>query len=152
MAPFVQSAMMETRMRRTARVAFLVLAVVVRRSPPPLAAQAPRSVFTLEVDATEAPRGILHAARASSARRAPHARLSEVDPGRARPTGPITDLVGLKITADGKPVPWRRDDVDMFAFRCEVPAGDASTSRSTSCSRPRPRDSREARRRRRSSR
>ena len=33
------------------------------------------------------------------------------------------DLVGLRITAAGNDVPWGRDDVDMFAFHVEVPAG-----------------------------
>jgi predicted metalloprotease with PDZ domain len=32
-------------------------------------------------------------------------------------------LVGLKISAGSKEIPWRRDDVDMFAFHIEVPAG-----------------------------
>jgi predicted metalloprotease with PDZ domain len=31
-------------------------------------------------------------------------------------------LVGLKMTAAGKPLAWRRDDVDMYAFHVEVPA------------------------------
>jgi predicted metalloprotease with PDZ domain len=44
-------------------------------------------------------------------------------PGEHSPTGPIVDLVGLKIAAAGKEVPWRRDDVDMFAFHVDVPAG-----------------------------
>jgi predicted metalloprotease with PDZ domain len=44
-------------------------------------------------------------------------------PGEHGPTGPITDLVGLKMSAGGKPVDWRRDDVDMYAFHVSVPAG-----------------------------
>ena len=38
-------------------------------------------------------------------------------------TGPITDLAGLKVTAAGTALPWRRDDVDMYAFRVTVPEG-----------------------------
>src|SRR5262249_28033007 len=44
-------------------------------------------------------------------------------PGEHGPNGPVTDLVGLKITAAGKPVLWQRDADDMFAFHLEVPAG-----------------------------
>ena len=44
-------------------------------------------------------------------------------PGEHGPTGPIVNLAGLKITAAGKPLAWRRDDVDMYAFHVEVPQG-----------------------------
>ena len=42
-------------------------------------------------------------------------------PGDHSPVGPIFDLTGLKITAGGKEVAWKRDDVDMFAFHLDVP-------------------------------
>jgi len=44
-------------------------------------------------------------------------------PGEHSPIGPIVDLVGLKMTAAGKEIAWRRDDVDMFAFHLDVPPG-----------------------------
>jgi predicted metalloprotease with PDZ domain len=44
-------------------------------------------------------------------------------PGEHGPTGPITDLVGLKFTAAGRTLPWRRDPVDMYAFHLDVPPG-----------------------------
>ncbi len=44
----------------------------------------------------------------------------------AAPSGPITDLAGLKVTAAGKPVEWRRDPEDMYSFAVEVPAGASS--------------------------
>ena len=44
-------------------------------------------------------------------------------PGTHGPTGPIADLAGLRMHVDGKDVPWRRDDVDMYAFHCTVPEG-----------------------------
>src|SRR2546429_1410963 len=44
-------------------------------------------------------------------------------PGEHSPTGPINDMVGLKLSANGKSIPWTRDAVEMFAFRCEIPAG-----------------------------
>ena len=44
-------------------------------------------------------------------------------PGEHAPTGPIVDLTGLKFRAGGKEINWRRDDADMYALHCEVPAG-----------------------------
>ena len=44
-------------------------------------------------------------------------------PGNHGPSGPIADLAGLKIKASSKDVPWRRDDIDMYAFHCTVPEG-----------------------------
>jgi predicted metalloprotease with PDZ domain len=47
-------------------------------------------------------------------------------PGAHMPMGPINDLVGLRFSADGVTIPWRRDSVDMFAFHLDVPAGQAN--------------------------
>ncbi len=44
-------------------------------------------------------------------------------PGEHGPTGPIADLVGIKISGNGQPIPWKRDLVNMFAFHVDVPAG-----------------------------
>jgi predicted metalloprotease with PDZ domain len=44
-------------------------------------------------------------------------------PGDHAPTGPIQDLTGLKFHGGGKEIAWVRDDVDMYAFHCDVPAG-----------------------------
>ncbi len=43
-------------------------------------------------------------------------------PGNHSPSGPIPQLAGLKLTADGQVLPWRRDPVDVFAFHVEVPS------------------------------
>jgi predicted metalloprotease with PDZ domain len=43
-------------------------------------------------------------------------------PGDHGPTGPITDLVDLRFSANGKTIPWSRDSVDMYAFHLTVPA------------------------------
>jgi predicted metalloprotease with PDZ domain len=105
------------------RVALLVSVSLILLGARPLGAQAPKSVFTLEVDATEAPRRILHA-RAGFILPAGPVKFvyPKWIPGEHGPTGPITDLSGIRITMAGKPVAWRRDDVDMFAIHCELPA------------------------------
>lgn len=79
---------------------------------------------TLDVDARDAARKIFHARLTIPARPGPLTLLyPKWMPGDHGPTGPIADLAGLKITARGKPVAWRRDAVDMYAFSLEVPAG-----------------------------
>jgi predicted metalloprotease with PDZ domain len=80
--------------------------------------------IALNVDASDAPRMILHARLVIPA--AP-GKLTLVYPkwipGEHAPTGPVTDLVGLKLTAGGKSLNWQRDAEDMFAFHLEVPPG-----------------------------
>ena len=44
-------------------------------------------------------------------------------PGEHGPTGPIKDLAGIFVKANGKDIGWTRDPKDMFAFHVEVPAG-----------------------------
>jgi predicted metalloprotease with PDZ domain len=83
-----------------------------------------RQTVALSVDVTEAPRKLFHARMTIPA--APGALTLVYPkwiPGEHGPTGPITDLVGLKFTAAGKTLQWQRDPVDMYAFHLEVPAG-----------------------------
>jgi predicted metalloprotease with PDZ domain len=83
--------------------------------------------MTLRVDATDAPRHILHATMNIPAKPGPMTLLyPEWIPGEHGPTGPVVDLVGLKITAGGKTISWSRDAVNMYAFHVTVPEG-AST-------------------------
>jgi predicted metalloprotease with PDZ domain len=83
--------------------------------------------ITLVVDATDAPRKIFHVRETVPA--AP-GKLTLVYPkyipGEHGPTGPITDLVGLKVSAEGRPVAWRRQPAEMWAFDVDVPAGAGS--------------------------
>jgi predicted metalloprotease with PDZ domain len=45
-------------------------------------------------------------------------------PGTHAPSGPIQDIAGLRLeTPDGKPLPWRRDESDVFKVECDVPDG-----------------------------
>ena len=44
-------------------------------------------------------------------------------PGNHSPSGPLPQLAGLVITADGRRVEWTRDPVEVFAFHVNVPAG-----------------------------
>ncbi len=81
-------------------------------------------VIQLDIDATDAPRKLLHARMSVPAK---PGKLTLVYPkwipGEHGPTGPITDLMGLEIRAAGNALEWQRDDVDMYAFHLTVPPG-----------------------------
>ena len=80
--------------------------------------------ITLMVDATEAPRKLFHAREVIPADPGPLTLYyPKWIPGEHGPTGPISNLSGLTFTAGGKPLPWRRDPVDMYAFHLDVPQG-----------------------------
>ncbi|HKE58159.1 MAG TPA: hypothetical protein VKB46_15710 [Pyrinomonadaceae bacterium] len=89
----------------------------------PVNAQNPPQV-NIAVDASEAPRKILHASLHIPAKPGPLTLYyPKWIPGEHGPTGPITDLAGLKFNAAGKSLPWRRDEIDMYAFHLDVPTG-----------------------------
>jgi len=44
-------------------------------------------------------------------------------PGEHGPTGPISDLAGLKFEGGGKTIPWKRDLLDVYTFHLEIPQG-----------------------------
>jgi len=44
-------------------------------------------------------------------------------PGTHAPEGTIDRLAGLRVSANGAPVPWTRDLVDVFAFRIHAGPG-----------------------------
>ena len=80
--------------------------------------------ITLAVDAREVDRKIFHARETIPANPGPLTLVyPKWLPGEHAPTGPITDLAGLRFLVGGKPIAWTRDPVDMYAFHVEVPAG-----------------------------
>jgi len=89
-----------------------------------LAAGAQTAPITLSVDLTDAPRKILHAVEVMPVTPGPLTVVyPKWIPGEHGPTGPIENMAGFFITANGQPVPWVRDSVDMFAFHLTVPQG-----------------------------
>jgi predicted metalloprotease with PDZ domain len=87
----------------------------------PLHAQ---NAVKLRVDATDAPRRLFHVQMSMPARTGAMTLLyPEWIPGEHGPTGPIANLVSLRIQGGGKTIPWKRDSVNMYAFHIDVPAG-----------------------------
>jgi predicted metalloprotease with PDZ domain len=90
----------------------------------PLFAQGP---IPIQVDATDAGRRLFHVKMTMPAKAGPMTLLyPQWIPGEHGPTGPILNMVGLVISGGGKTIPWRRDDVNMFAYHVDVPAGAGS--------------------------
>jgi predicted metalloprotease with PDZ domain len=78
----------------------------------------------LRVDASDAPRNILHSiVTIPVAAGTVTLVYPKWIPGNHRPTGPIQNLTGLHIKAGGQELEWQRDLVDMYAFHVQVPAG-----------------------------
>ncbi|ABQ66477.1 peptidase M61 domain protein [Rhizorhabdus wittichii RW1] len=44
-------------------------------------------------------------------------------PGNHAPRGPIDDIANIAITANGRPLAWKRDPVDVYAIQVDVPEG-----------------------------
>ena len=98
---------------------------------PMFAASTPAPQISLSVDATEAPRKIFHATMTIPAKPGTLTLYyPKWIPGEHGPTGPIQDLAGLKFTANGKTLSWRRDLLDGWTFHVDVPAGASSVDAS----------------------
>src|ERR1035438_7969510 len=97
-------------------VCVAVLAVSTWAATPP--------IVTITVDATTAPRKIFHASLKIPATPGDLTLYyPKWIPGEHAPDGPVIDLAGLKFSAGGKTLKWRRDLKDGFTIRVEVPAG-----------------------------
>ncbi len=87
-------------------------------------AAASAKAIGLVVDATDAPRNIFHAHLTIPAAPGPLTLVyPKWIPGNHRPSGPIANLTGLHFEANGKPLAWERDPLEMYAFHLQVPAG-----------------------------
>ncbi len=103
-------------------VCFFCLVVLLLASSEAFAANAP--TITLSVDASAAPRKLIHAQlRIPAVPGTLTLYYPKWIPGEHGPTGPVQDLTGLKFTASAKPLKWRRDLLDGWTFHVEVPAG-----------------------------
>jgi predicted metalloprotease with PDZ domain len=104
-----------TQVRRTFAVFVFVLAGALSVFAAPI---------TITADLSEAPRKLWHADLTIPVQPGP-VTLTAVKwvPGNHRPTGPIQDLTGIVFRANGQVLPWRRDDIDLYAFHLTVPQG-----------------------------
>ena len=90
----------------------------------PASAKAAPGTIALAVDASQAAQKIFHSHQTMPVTPGPLTLLyPKWIPGEHGPTGPILDNVGLKFTAGGQTIPWRRDDDDMYTYHLTIPAG-----------------------------
>jgi predicted metalloprotease with PDZ domain len=125
-----EKAVMEASRRRPVAAGLMmgVLAMAAGGGAGAPASGAPRAgesaPIRIAVDASEAPRKIFRARLTIPAQPGPLTLLyPKWIPGHHRPSGPIAELAGLRISSAGRPVPWKRDPLDMYAFRVEAPPG-----------------------------
>jgi len=89
------------------------------------AAIAAGPTLQIEVDARDLPRRLLHT-RIQMPCQPGKLRLwfPKWVPGTHGPGGPVQNVGGLRLeTPDGKPVPWRRDEIEPYRVECDVPDG-----------------------------
>lgn len=105
-------------MRNLAIIALVVCAAI---------AAAQDNVTHVNVDATDAPHHLIHSHLTMPVKAGPLTLLyPQWIPGEHGPTGPVVDMVGLKMTANGQTVAWARDPVNMYALHITVPDGATS--------------------------
>ncbi len=79
----------------------------------------------ITVDARELPRKLLHARVVIPC--APGHLVFWYPrwvPGTHEPCGPVENLGGLRVLdPSGAAIPWKRDELDLYRFHCEVPTG-----------------------------
>ncbi len=99
-------------------LAFFVCAVAVT------GASAQKTPIQIVADLTDAPRKLFHAEVDLPVTPGPLTLTTpRWIPGNHRPTGPVSDITGVAFTIDGKPIEWRRDDVDLYQFHLTIPDG-----------------------------
>ena len=80
--------------------------------------------ISIAVDATEAPRKIIHAQlRIPATTGTLTLYYPKWIPGEHAPDGPVLDLTALKFSAGGKTLTWRRDLKDGWTINVDVPTG-----------------------------
>ena len=87
-------------------------------------AHAASAPIRITADLTDAPRKLYHAEMDIPVTAGPLTLTTpQWIPGTHMPYGPAEAITGVVFTANGKPLPWRRDDVDLYAFHLTIPEG-----------------------------
>jgi len=85
---------------------------------------AQKTPITITADLSEAPRRLFHAEIDLPVKPGPATFITpQWIPGNHAPTGPVSQIVGVVFTANGQTLKWRRDDVNLYEFHLDIPAG-----------------------------
>jgi predicted metalloprotease with PDZ domain len=80
--------------------------------------------LSVAVDMTEAPRKIFRVHETIPVQSGPLSLYyPKWIPGEHSPSGPIMSVAGLHIRAGQRPLPWRRDLLDMYTLHLDIPQG-----------------------------
>jgi len=89
-----------------------------------LSANAQKAPIQITADLSAAPRKLYHAEIDLPVTAGPLTLTTpEWIPGTHRRWAGVSDITGVVFTANGQPLTWRRDDVELFRFHVTVPAG-----------------------------
>jgi predicted metalloprotease with PDZ domain len=85
---------------------------------------AQQTPIQITADLTDAPRKLFHAEIDIPVHPGPFAvTAAEWIPGHHAPKDTENDITGLVFTANGATIPWLRDDIDLYEFHLNIPAG-----------------------------
>ena len=114
---------MKTRALAMSLLFALAATPALAQTSPPANAAAP-GLLRIDVDARDLARRIFKVTATVPATPGPMTLLyPQWIPGNHSPTGPIDKLAGLRVTANGKPLAWQRDQYNVYAFKVDVPEG-----------------------------
>ncbi len=86
--------------------------------------QAQQTPIQIAADLSDAPRKLYHAEVDLPVTAGPVTLTTpKWIPGTHMPAGPAEDITGVVFTANGQPLTWRRDDVDLYEFHLTIPPG-----------------------------
>lgn len=89
-----------------------------------LPASGQRAPIEITADLSDAPRKLFHADMDFPVSAGPVTLISpQWIPGHHMPSGPAENITGVEFTANGKPLEWRRDDVNLYEYHLTVPRG-----------------------------
>ena len=115
------------RVTSAALLGLLIHTTVTAQAPQALTDAPYPGTLTLQVDATDLDRRIFRVRETVPVVPGPlRLHYPQWLPGNHGPTGRVGELAGLKFSTGGKPLAWKRDPLDVYAFTLDVPAG-AST-------------------------
>jgi predicted metalloprotease with PDZ domain len=99
-----------------------------------LTSSAQPTPIQIKADLTDAPRKLYHAEIDLPVNPGQVTLITpQWIPGTHRPEGAAGAITGVVFTANGKPLTWRRDDVDLYEFHLTVPNGVTSVHAHLDC-------------------
>src|SRR5579862_2617350 len=114
--------------------AVIVLALGFAFAPLSLRAEPMPGTIRLAVDARQAPQKILHAHMEIPVQAGPLTLYyPKWIPSEHMPDGPIIQVAGMKFSAGGKAISWRRDLVEMYSIHLDIPQGVTSLDADLDC-------------------